>query len=196
MRDPLAGLDRSATTSSSASIPMAARSTRWKSSTRNASPRPSSNTGTCRRSRSTPARAEEFVNLYSKWRGINRLPALVMVFDLLARAARGHPPPRRLRPRRRGCVSSSHPARRSATQSLKELMRKTHDPEYVRALAWSRRRQRRRGRHGARRAAFPVRTRKPGDAAVESRHDRASPRRRGRRWRVSGTSTTSPATCS
>ena len=28
--------------------------------------------------------AAEFVNLYSKWRGINRFPALVMVFDLLA----------------------------------------------------------------------------------------------------------------
>src|SRR5512136_3111393 len=27
--------------------------------------------------------AGEFVNLYSKWRGINRWPALVMVFDLL-----------------------------------------------------------------------------------------------------------------
>src|SRR5512136_1276438 len=27
--------------------------------------------------------AAEFVNLYSKWRGINRWPALVMVFDLL-----------------------------------------------------------------------------------------------------------------
>jgi len=27
--------------------------------------------------------AAEFVNLYSKWRGINRFPALVMVFDLL-----------------------------------------------------------------------------------------------------------------
>jgi hypothetical protein len=27
--------------------------------------------------------AFEFVNLYSKWRGINRWPALVMVFDLL-----------------------------------------------------------------------------------------------------------------
>ncbi|MHC4982706.1 MAG: HAD family hydrolase, partial [Planctomycetota bacterium] len=29
-------------------------------------------------------RAAEFVNLYSKWRGINRFPALMMVFDLLA----------------------------------------------------------------------------------------------------------------
>ena len=28
--------------------------------------------------------AAEFVNLYSKWRGINRWPALTMVFDLLA----------------------------------------------------------------------------------------------------------------
>ena len=28
--------------------------------------------------------AAEFVNLYSKWRGINRFPALVMAFDLLA----------------------------------------------------------------------------------------------------------------
>jgi len=27
---------------------------------------------------------EEFVNLYSKWRGINRFPALIKVFDLLA----------------------------------------------------------------------------------------------------------------
>ena len=31
--------------------------------------------------------AAEFVNLYSKWRGINRFPALVMVFDLLAERA-------------------------------------------------------------------------------------------------------------
>jgi len=27
--------------------------------------------------------AAEFVNLYSKWRGINRFPALIKVFDLL-----------------------------------------------------------------------------------------------------------------
>jgi len=39
----------------------------------------------------------EFVNLYSKWRGINRFPALVMVFDLLAERPealeRGYKPP-------------------------------------------------------------------------------------------------------
>ena len=28
--------------------------------------------------------AAEFVNLYSKWRGVNRFPALIMVFDLLS----------------------------------------------------------------------------------------------------------------
>ncbi|NIA14377.1 MAG: HAD family hydrolase, partial [Nitrospiraceae bacterium] len=28
--------------------------------------------------------AAEFVNLYSKWRGVNRFPALTMVFDLLS----------------------------------------------------------------------------------------------------------------
>ena len=27
----------------------------------------------------------EFVNLYSRWRGINRFPALIMTFDLLAK---------------------------------------------------------------------------------------------------------------
>ena len=41
--------------------------------------------------------AAEFVNLYSKWRGINRWPALVMVFDLLRERpevqARGVEPP-------------------------------------------------------------------------------------------------------
>ena len=41
--------------------------------------------------------AAEFVNLYSKWRGINRWPALVMVFDLLRDRpeviARGVEPP-------------------------------------------------------------------------------------------------------
>ena len=28
--------------------------------------------------------AAEFINIYSKWRGINRFPALTMTFDLLA----------------------------------------------------------------------------------------------------------------
>jgi len=42
--------------------------------------------------------AAEFVNLYSRWRGLNRFPALVKVFDLLAERPepleRGYAPPR------------------------------------------------------------------------------------------------------
>ena len=34
--------------------------------------------------------AAEFVNLYSKWRGINRFPALTMVFDLLQEGLSGN----------------------------------------------------------------------------------------------------------
>jgi hypothetical protein len=52
--------------------------------------------------------AAEFVNLYSKWRGINRWPALVMVFDLLAERAEV-----RKRPR---CASSSSPVCRWVTR--------------------------------------------------------------------------------
>jgi len=41
--------------------------------------------------------AAEFINLYSKWRGVNRFPALLMVFDLLAQwdkvLARGYQSP-------------------------------------------------------------------------------------------------------
>ncbi len=41
--------------------------------------------------------AAEFVNLYSKWRGLNRFPALIMTFDLLADwdkvRRRGYEPP-------------------------------------------------------------------------------------------------------
>ncbi len=45
--------------------------------------------------------AAEFVNLYSKWRGVNRWPALTMTFDLLRERPevqrRGPPSPRRRR---------------------------------------------------------------------------------------------------
>jgi hypothetical protein len=37
--------------------------------------------------------AAEFVNLYSKWRGINRWPALVMVFDVDSQVHRFRNPP-------------------------------------------------------------------------------------------------------
>ncbi len=80
--------------------------------------------------------AAEFVNLYSKWRGINRWPALIMVFDLL-----------RERPevRRRKVDIPEVPSVRRWMQTetklgnpaLKAAVDKTRDPELARALAWS-----------------------------------------------------------
>ena len=80
--------------------------------------------------------ASEFVNLYSKWRGINRWPALVMVFDLLRdRAevkARGVVPPEA--PRLREFMASGLPL---SNDGLKQYMAEHPDPELDRALAWS-----------------------------------------------------------
>lgn len=80
--------------------------------------------------------AAEFVNLYSIWRGVNRWPALIKVFDLL-----------RERPevQRRGAVIPEAPAIRAfiasgrplSNDSLTELVQETGDPELKRALAWS-----------------------------------------------------------
>lgn len=81
--------------------------------------------------------AFEFVNLYSKWRGINRWPALVKVFDLL---------------RERKEVQARHAAVPEATRirefiaaedfpnsndGLKAYMARHPDPELEQALAWS-----------------------------------------------------------
>jgi phosphoglycolate phosphatase-like HAD superfamily hydrolase len=80
--------------------------------------------------------AVEFVNLYSKWRGINRWPALVMVFDLL---------------RERPEVIARHAAVPPATalrefiesgfalsnSGLRDYMAQHPDPELERGLAWS-----------------------------------------------------------
>lgn len=80
--------------------------------------------------------AAEFVNLYSKWRGINRWPALVMVFDLL----RERPEVQRRRaaipeaPQIRAFIASGGPL---SNASLKELIAETHDPELMQALEWS-----------------------------------------------------------
>jgi phosphoglycolate phosphatase-like HAD superfamily hydrolase len=78
----------------------------------------------------------EFVNLYSQWRGINRWPALVMVFDLL-----------RERPevQRRGvAVPEANKIREfiaskgaKSNESLAKLVRETGDPELTKALEWS-----------------------------------------------------------
>lgn len=81
--------------------------------------------------------AAEFVNLYSKWRGINRWPALVMVFDLL-----------RERPevRARNVVPPEAPCLRAfiaddafpkSNDGLKAYMAKHPDPELDTAWAWT-----------------------------------------------------------
>ncbi len=80
--------------------------------------------------------AAEFVNLYSKWRGINRFPALLMAFDLLAE---------RREVQRRGVKMPEVPSLRAWVESedklgnpaLKEAAEKTGDAVLRRALAWS-----------------------------------------------------------
>lgn len=78
----------------------------------------------------------EFVNLYSKWRGINRWPALVMVFDLL-----------RERPeviKRRATIPKAPRIREFMAQAtaqsndvLAEWVARTGDLELALALEWS-----------------------------------------------------------
>lgn len=80
--------------------------------------------------------AAEFVNLYSQWRGANRWPALVMVFDLL-----------KARPeviardaaiteaaKLRQFIASGFPL---SDSGLKAFMEQNPDPELNRALEWS-----------------------------------------------------------
>ncbi len=80
--------------------------------------------------------AAEFVNLYSKWRGINRFPALVMVFDLLRERPevleRGVEIPEA--PKVREFIDSGLPL---GNPALKELVEKTGDEELKLALSWS-----------------------------------------------------------
>ncbi|MFP3895312.1 MAG: HAD family hydrolase [Anaerolineales bacterium] len=81
--------------------------------------------------------AAEFVNLYSKWRGTNRWPALIKVFDLL----RDRPEVQRRgatipeTPKIREFIASDRP---KSNDSLAELVAETQDPELVKALRWSR----------------------------------------------------------
>lgn len=80
--------------------------------------------------------AAEFVNLYSKWRGVNRWPALVKVFDLLMERKevlerRAHIPQT---PRLREFIASGLAL---SDKGLKEYMAQHPDPELDRGLAWS-----------------------------------------------------------
>ena len=80
--------------------------------------------------------AAEFVNLYSKWRGINRFPALLMVFDLLAERAEVQ---------RRGVAMPQVPTLRQWVETetklgnptLQAVVEKTSDPVLKRTLGWS-----------------------------------------------------------
>ena len=81
--------------------------------------------------------AFEFVNLYSKWRGINRWPALTKVFDLLqerkevqARNAKIPPAPRI----REFIAAAEFP---NSNDGLKAYMAEHPDPELEKGLAWS-----------------------------------------------------------
>jgi len=81
--------------------------------------------------------AVEFVNLYSKWRGINRWPALIMVFDLLRERpevlARGVAVAQA--PKVREFIASGQAL---SNDGLKDYMAENAHPELDKALAWSR----------------------------------------------------------
>jgi len=78
----------------------------------------------------------EFVNLYSKWRGVNRWPALLMVFDLLSEreevAERNVKVPE-LKTLRQWVASET----KLSNATLKAVVERTNDKELANALSWS-----------------------------------------------------------
>ena len=84
--------------------------------------------------------AAEFVNLYSKWRGINRWPALVMVFDLLydreevLRREAEIPKATKIREFIKAGESEGIPL---SNDGLKQYMAEHPDPELDQAWAWT-----------------------------------------------------------
>ncbi|MCX5769093.1 MAG: HAD family hydrolase [Candidatus Hydrogenedentes bacterium] len=80
--------------------------------------------------------AAEFVNLYSEWRGINRFPALLMVFDLLDDwdkvQARGFKSPSAPNLRRWAETES-----KLGNPALEAYCREHDEPDMHRALEWS-----------------------------------------------------------
>lgn len=81
--------------------------------------------------------ASEFVNLYSKWRGINRWPALVMVFDLLRERAEVQA--RKVTiptaPTLRNFIANDDFPK--SDSGLKAYMQQADGPELETALAWT-----------------------------------------------------------
>jgi phosphoglycolate phosphatase-like HAD superfamily hydrolase len=80
--------------------------------------------------------AAEFVNLYSKWRGINRFPALVMVFDLLrdwpAVKKRGVNIP--IAKSLRKWIEKES---KLSNSTLASMIKKQNDEDLIKALEWS-----------------------------------------------------------
>jgi phosphoglycolate phosphatase-like HAD superfamily hydrolase len=78
----------------------------------------------------------EFINLYSKWRGVNRWPALTLLFDMLAERpevlARHVTIPEV--PRLRQWIEEET---KLSNTVLKHVVDETGDPELARAYAWS-----------------------------------------------------------
>jgi phosphoglycolate phosphatase-like HAD superfamily hydrolase len=81
--------------------------------------------------------AAEFVNLYSRWRGINRWPALVMVFDLLRE--RPEVQARDLMPPTAECIRAfiADGAYPKSNDGLRAYMAAHSDPELEVAWAWT-----------------------------------------------------------
>jgi phosphoglycolate phosphatase-like HAD superfamily hydrolase len=81
--------------------------------------------------------AAEFVNLYSKWRGINRWPALMMVFDLLRERQEVLARNVKITEAKsvREFISSGNPL---SDSGLKAYMTDHKDPELDKAWAWTR----------------------------------------------------------
>ena len=80
--------------------------------------------------------AAEFVNLYSKWRGINRFPALLLTFDLLyerAEVLRRHAKLSALSGLRAWVDRES----KLSNPTLEAEAAATGDPDLAQALAWS-----------------------------------------------------------
>jgi phosphoglycolate phosphatase-like HAD superfamily hydrolase len=81
--------------------------------------------------------AAEFVNLYSKWRGINRWPALVMVFDLLRE--RPEVQARNVEPPKAEYIRAFIADERfpKSNDGLKAYMEEHPSPELERAWQWT-----------------------------------------------------------
>jgi phosphoglycolate phosphatase-like HAD superfamily hydrolase len=80
--------------------------------------------------------AAEFVNLYSKWRGINRFPALTMTLDLLYE--RPEVIKRRVRiPKLLSVVDWIGRESKLGMPALKAEVARTNDPDIARTYAWS-----------------------------------------------------------